>query len=417
MSTALATNPNGGPAVTDMRARPKELLRQLGTLNLQRAATQAGMGLSAFLELEDPSSQYKENDGLDAFGRCMREAGIITNSNFERGYYADRFEKFTEGTPTADRAATRALAVEWAVRTWRKVSTHRSVLTSDLEALNTSMRPYVDAAQVYAKQIQPAIPLSELVAMRTSIEGDAYRLFFMDTDVPADQRFVRVGQAAEIPRVTIKGGDHTVRLFKYGRAIEMPYELLRRQRIDKVAFWISRMAVQAEVDKVATALDVLINGDGNTATAATNYNQSTLDTGAVPTLKAYLAFRLKFTNPYMITTMIMREASALALMLLNLGSANVPLVTMQASLGIGGFTPINPELRDGIRYGVSSDAPANVVVGFDSRFALEQVTEIGADLAETERFILRQTEILALSEVEGFAILDPFATKTWSTAA
>src|SRR5690348_2786391 len=120
MSTALATNGNGGPTATGMRERPKELLRQLGNLNIQRAATQAGMGLSAYLELEDPTENYPEHEranGLDAFGRLMREAGIITNSNFERGYYADRFEKFTEGTPTADRAATRALAVEWAVRT------------------------------------------------------------------------------------------------------------------------------------------------------------------------------------------------------------------------------------------------------------------------------------------------------------
>lgn len=417
MNTATLPNTNGGPSVTGMRANPRDLLRSLGNLNIQRSATQAGMGLSAYLESVDPSSSYneQERDGLDAFGRLMREAGIITNSDFSRGYYADRFEKFTEGTKDFDRSCTRALAVEWAVRTWRRVSEQRSLLTSDTELLGGVMRPYVDNAQVRAKQIQPAIPLSELVAMRTSIEGDAYRLFFMDADVPADQRFVRVSEGAEIPKVTIKGGDHMVRLFKYGRAIEMTYELLRRQRIDKVAFWIARMAVQAEVDKVASAIDVLINGDGNTGTAATNYNQGTLDTGIVPTLRAYLAFKLKFTNPYVMTTLITREATALSIMLFNLGSANVPLVQAQAALGIGGLTPINPELRDGVRYGITDATAANVVLGFDNRFALEQVTEVGANLQETERYILRQTEVLALSEVEGFAVLDQFATKTWAT--
>ena len=97
MSTGLAPNPNGGPSVTGMRERPRELLRALGSLNLQREATRQGMGLSAYLEQQDPSSAYKENDGLDAFGRLMREAGIITNSDFDRGYYSDYFEKFTEG--------------------------------------------------------------------------------------------------------------------------------------------------------------------------------------------------------------------------------------------------------------------------------------------------------------------------------
>jgi len=267
------------------------------------------------------------------------------------------------------------------------------------------MAPWVDAAAPRATQIAAAIPLALLVAITTPIDGDAYRAYYL-TDVTAQERMARVTEAAELPRVKLTGGDHAIRLYKYGRAIEASYEALRRQRLDRVALHIARLAVQNEVDKVATAIDVLVNGDGNDGTAATSYNLTTLDsatTAGNPTWKAWLAYEMKFTSPYTCSVALMQESIALQLRLLNTGTANAPVPPTK-------FSIINP---DGglVRIGWTSDAPANTIVGIDTRFALERVVEVGADIQEIERWATRQVQLLTMSEVEGYAVFDQNATR------
>ena len=205
---------------------------------------------------------------------------------------------------------------------------------------------------------------------------------------------MRVAEGAELPRAKLVGSEHTIRLYKYGRILEITYEAMRRMRIDMAALHVQRIAIQSQIDKLATIIDVLVNGDGNAGTAATSYNLTTLDSAAVAgtlTLKGYLAWKLKFINPYTLTTALAQDAMALQLMLLNTGSANIPLVTIQQPSGFGQFTPINPELGDNVRLGITADAPASKILGFDDRFAVERVTEIGANIQEVLRWSERQT--------------------------
>jgi hypothetical protein len=379
---------------TEVRPRAAELFERMPAVLAE--AAHAGRNLSIHLEELDPSDGYK--DGLDAFGRQLKVAnggrGIRVRSDPARGYYADEFSAFDQSE------SARALVPEFLARIRRRVTTGRDVNTralyqSDDQQLNSWARPYVDAAAVRMKQIAPAIPLSELVAVTTPISGDAYRAFYL-TDNAAQARLVRVTEGAEMPRAKLVGGERTVRLYKYGRILEVSYETLRRQRVDMVALHIARLAVQAETDKVATVLDVIVNGDGNSGTAATSHN---------------------LTNPYAVTTALAREATALQMMLLNMGSANVPLVTVQGQLGFGGFRPINPELSDNVALGITSEAPSLKIVAFDNRFAIERVTEIGSDLQETQRWIARQVQELAMSEVEGYAVLDANSTIILDTNA
>ena len=47
---------------------------------------------------------------------------------------------------------------------------------------------------------------------------------------------------------------------------------------------------------------------------------------------------------------------------------------------------------------------------FDRRFAMEQLVEIGGAIDEMERFITNQTQVMTMTEVQGFAIMDGNAT-------
>lgn len=392
--------------ITDVRPRAQELLERMSP-TMYREAYKRGMSLSAYLESQDPSEGY--NDGLDSFSRMLKLAGIKTRSVPEAGFFADRFEAF-------DRSDyTRSLVPEWISRQWRRVAmtTNRASYTSDDNVPGSIMHPYVDAAHIRAKLLAPAIPLANLIAQTSPIDSDSYRAYYL-TDDPANQRPVRVGEFGEVPLAKLVGGEHTITLKKYGRALEVSYETLRRMPIDKVAYHIARMAVQAETDKVAAVIDVLVNGDGNAGTAATTYNLTALDSGATAgtlTLKGWMRFKMKFASPYILDTALAQEDIALQMFLLNAGTANIPMVNIQNQTGQAAFKPINPGLGDGVALGWTSDAPANDIVGVDTRLACERVVEIGANITEVDKYVSRQSQRLVMTEVEGYCVFDQLATK------
>lgn len=399
------------------RTKPKEVLEQMGP-EVYRQAYSKGMCLSAYLEREDPSSGY--NDGMDAFQRLMSVAGIRTSRVDEIGLPASTFEEFCASPKT------RALVPEWISRIRRAQAYGRNVrgsslLLSDDATVGTWERPYVESNRVeWDERIQPAIPLSSLIALTTPITGDTYRTMFLEHE-EENVRLVRVSEAADIPEVTLKGSEQSVTMYKFGRALRASYEQLRRTRLDKVRLWVERVGLQIEVDKVGAVLDVMINGDGNSGTEAEVFTLTgDLDTGAVAgtlSLRGWLAFKMKFTNPYSMGIALCNEGVALDLQLLDTGNANLPLFTIANQGGFGGFSPINPDLNANVGLGWTGLAPANKVVACDTRFAIERIYEIGADIAEIERFALNQTEVLILSEVEGYATMDSKATKIMDIAS
>jgi hypothetical protein len=391
--------------------KPNEMLQRMSP-EIYREAYNRSQTLSAFLEADEPSEGY--NDGLDAFERLLMAANIRVSSVPEHGVWADTGHRFM------DSPQTRALFLEYCARQWRKV-THgqRAMYTSQDAGAGTTLRPFTNADVRVDAMRSADIPTSELVAFTTPITGSLYRALYLTTSSADQLRLKRVTEGGEISKVKLTSSERDTTLYKFGRAIEMTYEQLRRMPIDRIAFHIQQMAVQAEVDKAGIIMDILIAGDGNAGTAPVAYTTTSLDaaaTGGNITLMAWLLFKMKLKGAYSMTTVLAREANALKLMLLNAGNANIPLVNIAAASGFGSFTPINPALADGVRLGYLDDAPAAALVGFDKRYAIERVTEIGSDISETERYITRQTEVITLTENEGYSTIDPNATRVLTIA-
>lgn len=407
----------------ELKPRAAELLRQMPGNNLYDEAKRRGMTLTAFAEREDPSDPEERRMGLDAFSRMVMASGLVTRGDPDGGFCADSLDAFTQPSPDGQFSAQHrtALFAEWAARQWRigQGQGQRATaqfLSTDFVA-GTPQRPYADSPTMRMQQVQPAIPLSEVVAITTPIKGDTYRPLRLVEPSAADLRKYRVAETAELPRTKIASSNDVIRLRKFGRAIEASYEVLRRAPIDHIAILIQKIGVQSQIDQVAAAIDVMMNGDGNANTAATNYNLTTLDSAAsagTMTAKGYAAFKLKFQNPYVMSTALVREDVGLQLLMLSLGNANILL---QVAGFAGQFEPINTNLRDGVRLGVTSDAPSLKILGFDSRFAIERVVETGSNINEAERWILRQVEVLTMSENEGYAVWDANATKTLNVNA
>ena len=401
------------------RMSPADILNSINVA-MVRDAYKHGMGTSAYLERLNPT-EPGDTSGLDAFERVLREAGIYTRSIEGAGIHADVYEDVFDGSEQR-----RLLGIEFLTRQWRRASTGRevstrgTVLASDDNAAGSSMRPFAEAAQARGQDIAPAIPISELVAITTPITGATYRAIYLEPADPKHKRMVRIGETGEVPKVVMNTSDKLVDLYKFGRSIEASYETLRRQRLNRVTLTIGMIANQAEIDKLAVLINVLVNGDGSPGSQATVFNLTSLDPSTQAnkmTLRAYLKFRKKFKNPFAITTAIGREDATIELQLINTGSSNALLANVAANVGIGGFRQINNRLADDIGLGDTDDAPPAAIVGIDRRFAAERITEIGANITEVERFATNQTQVLVLTEVEGFAKVEREATKVLNLAA
>lgn len=406
-------------AVSTPESRSVELLAKLNDpkeFNIHTAAYSRGMNVSTFLEALDPSKDHKGSN-LDAFQRMLRAAGIRTATDHVNGVFADTMEKFDESD------AARQLLPEWFARTYRAavfgIDTRAAQYLSTDFVTGGIQRPWATRTQVVKPPIQAAIPVSALVAITTGITGDSYRGFYINDDGATTRRMRRIAEGAEIPRLKIGAREQAIKIYKYGGAIEMTYESLRRLQIDMVALHIQMIAAQSEADKVVDALDVLINGDGNN-NAISTVNMSSLDAEAVVnklTLSAWLGFEMEFENPYSMDVILAQKGPAKQVRLLNTGTANLAAAGAFPLGGIINNVRLINRTSENVALGWLSEAPSNKLIGVDSGKALERVYEIGGSVSETERFILRQTEALTFTEVEGWGIIDPNARKALNLAA
>jgi hypothetical protein len=425
---ALEIWPNG--QVAELKVRPSDIRRANKEGRVTAAAIEEGKPLSVYLETLDPSADYSTSDpgyNLDAFGRQLKDAGIITVTDPVTGRVASRVEDF-------DKKDMRGYLHEFCARRWkearwgrpvnpnaggimRKTPDGRSIFTSADEGLGTIWRPVFEAAGERTSQISAPIQLSQLVAVETGIGTDAYKSAYIDDPTTEQLRMFRVGETAEIPLTRLVGTEHEITIFKYGRGFALSYEQARRASIDKLSFWVQRAAIQEEMDKVETAIDVLINGDGN-GNSATVYALTTLHPGTPTgtiTPTAWIAFKGKFANDYSLTVVFGREADWMDLQLMAMPNAN-PLF-YQAGAQFGGIRNINMNIDQSVGLGKLDVVPVDRLVGVDTRFALEHVYEVGAQIREAMRFASNQTQAVFMSEVEGFSVLDQKATRILNLAA
>lgn len=441
--------------VTITRQGVGDLYRTLDPSIYERVQADGFRSLTNLLEAMDPTDPKDRYVGVDAFTRLLAAADVRTYNDPSEEYECSRMEVFGRSR------ANQALFREWCRRQWMTGSVERKrrrhphwvdrpgtdaqPLAEDEdaeregegpsraeivnrqgtraaaeflsgEALAGSVRrPLEDDPTLRFVEFEPAVPLSEVISRTRPTNDINFRARFLTQPTAADIRMVRVGEAAEIPTAVITESERSVRLRKFGRAVRGSYEALRRLPLEDFAVWIRQLRLQVEVDQVAAALDVAISGDGNSGTAAVVHNLTALDpatTANTLTVTAWLAFRMKFRNPYALTTVLAREAETLKVLNLNIGTANLLLLSAQTPVPFQqNFTPINNRLAGGQRYGITDDAPAAHVLGLDNRFGPERLVENGSEISEAERFITNQTEILTFTMNEGYMVPDVNAAK------
>jgi len=346
--------------------------------DMYKEAKELGISFSQYLEKVDPS---EEGSKLTAFERHLKDQNILTQSIVGKGIVASKVEAFYRTEES------KVLFPEFINLTLRE------------SMIATSILPY-------------------LVAMTTEIDSNAYRTVYCK-DQPKAQKKKRVTEASELPKSKIITAENTVKIYKFGTAIEASYEAIRRMRIDMLAVHIRRIGQQASNDEVEEILAVVKDGDGN-SNAATALKNKTLDSGATAgTLSqdAFINFLLEF-YPYSCNTLVCNKVALVqVLKLLYPGQNTSQLVTMlmggmalptKVKMPQGFFNDVtilySPDIAD-----INSHA---AIYGIDSRYSIEKIVEMGSSINESDRFITNQTEVLTISENAGFSKMFNECTKT-----
>ena len=314
---------------------------------------QAGMSFTQVLESLDPSENYRGTalEGTDAFQRQLKRFGILA-----KGAGSSPVEKFFR---TMDSAV---LFPEYIARTVRQGMEENDILPS-------------------------------IVATSTMIDAMDYRsIYSMAND--EDKELKDVEEGAEIPTTEIKTKEHLVKLRKRGRMLVASYEAIRFQKLDLFGVMLKQIGAHIQKMQLADALEVLVNGDGNengaaiftVGTSPISGTQGKLEYGQL------VEFWGQF-DPYTMNTMLCSTGTMTDLLKIPELQNPVAGLNFQGTGAIG--TPLGAKVHR------TSLLENGVIIGLDSRYALEQV-KAGDVLVEYDKLIDRQLERAAITAISGF---------------
>jgi len=320
------------------------------TIKLDKGLYAAGMSFTKALEAADPGENYRGTalEGLDAYERQLKRFGIRVS-----GADSDRIEKFFTSSQTA------ALFPEYIARAVRQ-------------------------------GLERADQLGDIVAATTMIEGLDYRSVSSDTtgSDPTDE-----GDSLPVTLVKTKGA--LVNMRKHGRVLSASYEALRYHRLDLFTVALRQIGADIAGAILADAVDVLIDGDGNTGTAA-----SVLLTAGIKLAYGDLIALWNSFTPFAMTTILTDATGAAALLAMDEMRDSCAGLDFHGTGSL--VTPLGAQLIK------SAAVPAGKLVALDKNCALELV-KAGGIVTDYDKLIDRQLNRAAISSTVGFAKVFPGA--------
>ena len=335
---------------------------QFETVKLDKGMySEAGSSFTKVLEKCDPSEQYKGTplEHLDAFQRQLKRFDIKV-----KGMDSDVVSKF--------------------FATWES-----AVLFPE----------YV--ARAVRQGMEEGNILPDLTAAETRITGMDYRSIASDPGDDA-KSLKMVAEGARIPETTISAQENLVKLHKRCRMLVASYEAIQFQRLDLFSVTLRQIGAYIGRMHTADAIDVILNGDGNSNAAPVFTIGSNPISGSAGTLSygALVDFWSQF-DPYTMNTLLVGDAMAGLLKLPELQDAAAGLNFQGTGKMV---TPMGANLLR------SSAVPSGTIIGLDKNYALEMIR--GSDvLVEYDKLIDRQLERAAITSISGFAKIFQDASK------
>jgi len=394
-------------------------------IDMVRRARAAGLTVSAYLNEVQPGDP---DDELDAYERQLARFNIRTEDDHRSGLPASTVGEFWK--PKTNDGKRDLPREQWATERFESNQPQSWALFPEFINRILRVQPLADDV------------LADLIAVMTGVDEPVYQSIYLK-DTVQGRRLSRVAEGEELPRLFGKIVSQSVTLPKYGGALEMTYEILRRIRIPLFTVITERVRAQVRQDQAADAVDVLVNGDGNN-NAATNYNVTTLDSAAPAgpgtvtdpylaqqgdpaatstiakklTYQAWLQWRASM-YPLGMTAVVGRMNEILQVLTLQMPTINPTLLLGLLEGGNGQVKMGRVELPDSeiwsdVKLIYLPYAPGGMLVGLNKSQALEMLMENDSEIAENDADILHQRRYLTMSQNVGFSKIITSASTTLS---
>ena len=318
------------------------------TIRLEKGMYNSGRSLTSVLEELDPSENYKgsELEGLDAFQRQLKRFDIKVG-----GAHSDNVQKFFE---TSDSAALFPEYVSRAVK--------QGIKSNDL--------------------------LNDIVAVKTVINGMDYRS--VASSPSDDEKSLKpVLEGASLPQTNVRTSENLVKLIKRGRMLVASYEAIKYQRLDLFTVTLRQIGAHIAREQIKDAVDVIINGDGNSNPAGTISAAVSGSVSYSDLINLWASLAPYELNTLLAPTDVMQKLLALT-----------EMRDAQAGLTFQGtgkmITPLGAKLIH------IPSMPSSKIVGMDKNCALEMV-QSGDITLDADKLIDRQLERASISCTAGFA--------------
>jgi len=240
--------------------------------------------------------------------------------------------------------------------------------------------------------------LNRLIASTSGISSSRYTPFHIDTGAADNRLSLRpVGEAAEVPALVVTDQANTIVIPDYGLTLRVTYKALRYRTMAQFKVLLWYVGYRLASDRVALAVNTLINGDGN-ANAA-----EVLETGVSGTLDYddMVVFFNEFF-PYQPNIMVCHKDVIKTV--LTIAEFKDPLIGFKFQSSGEITSPLGATL---VR---CDEVPADVVVGLDNRFALEEVFAQPLTI-EYDKVIEQRLEEAVISESVAYAKIIEAAVK------
>lgn len=262
------------------------------------------------------------------------------------------------------------------------------------------------------RQPRNRVSLDDIVSARVGITGDTYKAGVIERGNEDDLDPARVTEGADLPLYKIVTAEHSIKIYKYGGRVRATYEYLRRTNLNLVARTIAGIARREEIRKLRAALEVALNGDGN-SNPAINVNNGNAAGWRVTDFDLIEAEMAEYDRePAMF---VADKDTLLAIRALRIPQSGVELSpALLAMYGTAYITPSGVPLRFAPTDSVLDGSDKLLTWGIGD--GLEQVTENDSIIREADRFIRNQTEEFTISENVGFAKSEPHGFFTLTKA-
>jgi len=238
--------------------------------------------------------------------------------------------------------------------------------------------------------------LDDLIASTQDIDSVAYQSVSASYETGERGAF-RVGEKAAFPTTVISFADKTIKLVKFGHKIEATYEVLRRMNLPQLSIHLQLIGRRLRRDMVEWALDVIVNGDGNSNSAPV-FDLTTLNYDNL------IDFDMEWSD-YEADIWVGSKAAVVAILKLTEFKDPQAGFNYQATGKL--ISPLGVILRK------FSTVAANSLIAVDKSAALEMIREAGSQLTEVDKVIDHQFEDTVISQVAGFAKIYTNASRVW----